>query len=186
MLKPFYNKKKNIDDHLLPAFSDDDVGLFLMIGDNGQVEPYDIMADTVGAEGSNILTGYNEGTFTSSKIIQEFRSLSGNYSPYPVFVIRLSTEQTLSLTQDGTLDISFASAPAGYVIPLNQYCIVHIYAKVYSQTLNITLLPNSEQSTDRILYLSGYEPLFSDGIYSFLTLYNISNNVLTLRILKID
>ena len=39
MLKPFYNKKKNIDDRLLPAVTVDDAGKFLGVTEDGKFAP---------------------------------------------------------------------------------------------------------------------------------------------------
>lgn len=39
MLKPFYNKKKNIDDRLVPAVTADDVGKVLGVIEEGKIAP---------------------------------------------------------------------------------------------------------------------------------------------------
>lgn len=59
MLKPFYNKKKNIDDRLVPAVTAADAGKALIVGEDGKI--------TTGESGGgklyqhNIHFGYFEG-----------------------------------------------------------------------------------------------------------------------------
>lgn len=74
MLKPFYNKKKNIDDRLLPAVTAEDAGKVFIVDANGKIragltQKYFIDPNATGAGLTGLTFSKIEGFFENGTVL---------------------------------------------------------------------------------------------------------------------
>lgn len=109
MLKPFYNKKKNIDDRLVPAVSAADAGKVLGVTEEGKVAP----VEGGGKLYLHLIQFYSNGNcsiintdptpFTKQTLINFLRNAgftsSSNYYPLMTYALIASSGQGKFLTE---------------------------------------------------------------------------------------
>ena len=81
MLKPFYNRKKNIDDRLVPEVSVEDAGKALVVGDDEKITTGEVSSLLSATLDKGILVKKNSGIYTisGSPNTEEYLSIYNDY-----------------------------------------------------------------------------------------------------------
>lgn len=151
MLKPFYNKKKNINDRLVPAVSVADAGKFLGVTEDGKIAPVE------GGGGSQYPVVYVNATSSTEWtlvydfdilksainnfqpvwiIINKFIEASGNSHPQIMMIADLAWFTTRS-DHNGQIELRgcyFNRAAGGHTI-VTPVSVQDVYIRIYGDGL---------------------------------------------------
>lgn len=145
MLKPFYNKKKNIDDRLVPAVTAADAGKFLGVTEDGKIAPVEGGSEQLYIHAINITSSAN------------ITWLSG---PYCIFINTKSTPYTFAEFRDLVATVNTGGADSGYLLRFNGAISLKAFNVPY--TIVNPAPTVSEFNTTR-LYMAGTGFNLGDG-----------------------